>query len=223
MTGAATLVFCTSYVADATAWSLRYRRWLQHHRTLPWRDAQFCLIDDASPYWPPATEATSLRIGQPLPAPPPPVLMLHFDQRLGRTGVTHYPGWWRSFLHSVRVARHQGCSKIVHIESDAFVLSRRMLAFIESRERGWTAFWCPRWQFPETAIQVICADQFEAMDRIAAIGWDALAGQLAERALPFTDVVREPHGDRYGERRSRIPGFADFAAQVGPQHRVWFR
>ena len=223
MTGAATLVFCTSYVADARAWELRYRRWLQHHRVLPWRDAQFCLVDDASPYWPPAAEATSLRVGQPLPAPSPPVLMLHFDQRLGRSGVTHYPGWWRSFLHSVAVARHYGCGKIVHIESDAFVLSRRMLAFIESRERGWTAFWCPRWRFPETAIQVICADQFEAMDRMAAIGWDNMAGRLAEQVLPFTDVVREPHGDRYGERRSRIPGFADFAAQVGPQHRVWFR
>jgi hypothetical protein len=223
MSNPSTLVFCTSYVADAHAWESRYRRWLRHHMAVPWTHALICLIDDASPFWPPAVEVASLRIGQPLPPSPPRPLMLHFDERLGRTGVTHYPGWWRSFLHSVQVARHYGCAKIVHIESDAFVLSRRMHDFIESRQQGWTAFWCPRWQFPETAIQVICADQFDAMERIAAGGWERLAGREAERVLPFTDVVREPHGNRYGERRHRIPGFADFAVQVLPQHAVWFR
>lgn len=223
MAAGPTLVFCTSYVAGAADWAGRYRRWLQHHRAIPWQRALLALIDDASPYWPPATEVTSVRVGQPWPAAPKLPLMVHFDQRLGRSGMVHYPGWWRSFLASSEVARLYGCTKIVHIESDAFVLSRRMLDFIESRERGWTAFWCPRWRFPETAIQVICSDQFDAMSAIAAGGLERLGGRLAEHVLPFTEVVREPHGNRYGETRTRIPGFADFAAQVGPHQRVWFR
>jgi hypothetical protein len=218
-----TLIFCTSYVADGAAWSTRYRRWLDHHGAIPWHDALLCLIDDASPFVPPTTEVICVPAGAPLPDAPSLPLMVRFPDRLGRPALIRYPGWWRSFLHSLVVARHYGCERIVHIESDSFVLSRRMAAFVEGRRSGWTAFWCPRWRFPETCIQVICADQFDAMQRLADDGWDRHAGQLAERELPFTDVVRDPHGNRYGEFRSRIPGFADFAAQVQPHHKVWFR
>jgi hypothetical protein len=218
-----TLIFCTSHMADAEAWHGRYRRWLQHHAAIPWTDALLCLIDDGSPVLPPPQEVTSVSALAPLPPSPALPLLVRFPDRLGRPALLHYPGWWRSFLHSVVVARDYGCERIVHIESDSFVLSRRMAAFVQERRTGWTAFWCPRWRFPETCIQVICADQFDTMHRMLEGGWDRYAGQLAERVLPFTEVVREPHGNRYGEYRSRIPGFADFAAQVLPQHRVWFK
>jgi hypothetical protein len=74
----------------------------------------------------------------------------------------------------VAVARHHGCRRIVHIESDAYVLSRRMQAFLASRTAGWTAMWCPRWSFAESAIQVICEDQFDAVQRLGEGGWDAV-------------------------------------------------
>jgi hypothetical protein len=217
-----TLLFCTSYVADAASWEARYRRWLRHHGTIDWGERVICMIDDSSPYTPPADEIACTRTEH-LPAITPAPVMLRFGERLGRVGVTQYPGWWRSFLFSLVAAEHFGCSKIVHVESDTYVLSRRMSDFIRGLDSGWTGFWCPRWNFPETCVQVICEDQFPRMRSMWTRGWRHYSGLAAERVITFTQVVREPHGNRYGEMRSRIPSFADFAAQVGPQHQVWYR
>ena len=41
-----------------------------------------------------------------------------------------------------------------------------------------------------------------------------LALQMAELTLPFTHVERRFAGNRYGETRSRIPGYADYACQI---------
>lgn len=218
-----TLVFCTSHIADREAWTSRYLRWLEHHAALPFERALLCMIDDASPYRPDPQVMQVADAAAPLPAAPARPLMVRFPTRLGRSAVDDYPGWWRSFLFSVVVARHFGCRKIVHVESDAYLLSRRMLDFINARASGWTAFWCPRWNFPETGIQVICADRFDQMRGMWDAGWARHAGKYAERVLPFTDVVRDPHGNRYGEFRTRIPRFADFAMQVSPRQQVWFK
>jgi len=37
---------------------------------------------------------------------------------------------------------------------------------------------------------------------------------LAENTLPFTRIERNFSGNRYGEMRGRIPGYADYACQV---------
>ncbi len=218
-----TLVFCTSYVADRESWTARYERWLKHHAALPFRRPLFCMIDDASPWRPDPQVLQVIDALAPLPVAPARPLMVRFANRLARSAVDNFPGWWRSFLFSVLVAQNYRCRKIVHVESDAYVLTRRMLDFINSRTMGWTAFWCPRWNFPESGIQVICEDRFEQMRGMWDAGWERHAGQYAERLLPFTDIVRDPHGNRYGEFRTRIPGFADFAMQVSPRQNVWFK
>jgi hypothetical protein len=217
-----TLVFCTSYVAHEVAWQQRYLRWLQHHSAIDWGDAVLAMVDDASPFIPPATQI-QCHATDALPAAAHGPLMLRFSERLGRPAPAQYPGWWRSFLYSSVAASRLGCDKIVHIESDTYVLTQRMTSFIRELRSGWTGFWCPRWNFPETCVQVICKDQFPTLHSMWTRGWQHYSGQLAERIIPFTQVVREPHGNRYGEMRTRIPSFADFAAQVGPQHRIWYR
>jgi hypothetical protein len=96
---------------------------------------------------------------------------------------------------------------------------------------------------PETAIQVICEDQFEKMEWMRQRAQHELDGRMAEKILPFTQVDRHFKGDRYGEFRahrgifrssrfngwpifkheffwSKIPKDADFAAQVLPQQVV---
>ena len=217
-----TLVFCTSYMAGEADWMSRYQRWLGHHRALPWDAPLFCLIDDGSP-WHPEGEVTLSAAGGALPPSPALPLMVRFNERLGHHPGRRYPGWWRSFVHSAAVARHYGCTRIVHIESDAYLLTRRAVQFMAGRMSGWTGLWCPRWSFPETALQVICADRFDAMEGLCGGDWSRFDGQYAERVVPFTDVAREPHGNRYSEFRTRIPGYADFAAQVTPDQAVWFR
>lgn len=74
-----------------------------------------------------------------------------------------------------------------------------MLDYINSVESGWTVFWCSGYEMPETAIQVICEDQFDIMDNLAAKGSGEFDGHLAERILPFTSINKDFVGDRYGE------------------------
>ena len=221
--GFRTLVFCTSYIPGQAQWDERYARWLSHHAGLPWEAPLMCMVDDGSPFVPDAALIQTVGAGDPLPDAPSLPLRVRFPDRLGRSGMHHYPGWWRSFLHSVFIARHYGCDKIVHVESDAYVLSSRMTSYISSRTSGWTAFWCPRWDFPETAIQVMCRDQFATLEHMWEAGWERYDGLNAEFVLPFTEITRDPHGDRYSEFRSSIPGYADFAVQVPASQKIWFR
>ena len=111
---------------------------------------------------------------------------------------------------------------------------------------GVNRLWAQRYQFPETAVQVICRDQFAMFDQLKAAHpvWQFV--DIAERLLPFTSVQRQFKGDRYGEFsrnrgifrsrkfdrftlfqhdyfRAPIPADADFAAQVVSRQPVAFR
>jgi len=120
-----------------------------------------------------------------------------------------------SRLQFRRSTRHKGFQKIVHIESDAFVLSERMMAYINGLEEGWTAFWCPIWQIPETAIQVIGCDQFEKVEELARLDRaDPFFLGGAEYILPFTNVVKFFKGDRYAEYAKAAPDDADYICQL---------
>ncbi|XHS78084.1 hypothetical protein ACFJGW_20530 [Burkholderiaceae bacterium UC74_6] len=231
-----TLLFCTSYVRDLQAWNERYSRWIGYYREHNLGANQLLLIDDGSPYVP-KDLLPCLNAETELDQAQHPVQLLRFDDRLGRGARLSYPGWWRSFTHSVKVARAVGAKKLIHVESDAFVLSARLRQYIESLDSGWTVLWSHFYNMPETAIQVICEDQFDALAEFGDGHWNAFEGRLAEEVLPFTHVSREFIGDRYSEMkrhrgflRSRkfdglfvrtwdnfwqpVPANADFVAQV---------
>ena len=236
--------FCTSYIADADAWNTRYKPWLDFHRKIDFGDTRFIMIDDASPFCPPVDEAHIINPGDRLPGRNPAII--RFKNRLGRSSLLSYPGWWRSFLHSADLARSIGAQKIIHVESDAFIISPRMRDYINNLEEGWTTFWACSHNFPETAIQVICEDQFEALASFKDKTPESLEGKFAEELLPFTHINRDMVGDRYSEFRvpllrtgllrsrkfnrlkffqgnqfrARIPDNADFATQVTFDQRI---
>ena len=111
------------YVENVDQWRVRARRWLDYHVQLPLeRDAIF-IIDDASPYVP---DDADVRVIDAIPAsldPGPAAWLYRFGEREGRTGMRGHRGWWRSFLYSLDIARTLGFDKIVHVESDAYLLS----------------------------------------------------------------------------------------------------
>ncbi|CAG1009413.1 hypothetical protein BURK1_03657 [Burkholderiales bacterium] len=221
---ARTLLFCTSYSYDAHAWRARQRRWLDYHLALPLkRDAVF-LIDDASPFVPDDPDVRVLDALPPQLPAGPAAFVYRFGEHEGRIGVAGHRGWWRSFLFSLEIARTYGFGRIVHVESDAFLLSRRIVDRINAIGDGWTAFWCPLYGFAESGLQVIAADRFDDMAAIAARGLDELTKKFAEHTLPFTRVERAYAGNRYGENRGRAPGYADYACQVdSPEFAIRYR
>lgn len=216
-------LFCTSYFESAEQFDARYRKWLQYHASIPLEVEKLFVIDDASPK-PPTNPQIAWLDALPDALPEQRVIGYHFTERLGRPSLLNYPGWWRSFFSSVRIADRYGFRKIIHVESDTFLLSKKLTDWMNGVSSGWSALWCPRYQFPETCVQVICADQFPAMREIAAKDYAThYALQPVEVLLPFTHVEKNFGGNRYNEFRSSIPGYADYAAQCLPQTPVEFR
>ncbi|VVE26258.1 hypothetical protein [Pandoraea anhela] len=241
-----TLLFCTSYMSDANAWQVRYKRWLDYYTKGPIHATHTVLIDDGSPYLPPVDELACAPFEQGLSSTGQQACLLRFEKNLGRQSMHSYPGWWRSFLSSVKLAREIDADKIVHIESDAYILTPRLADFINEVDAGWHVLWAMRYGMPETAIQVIGKDQFDAMENFGATHPDFLFPDIAERLLPFTSVNRAFKGDRYSEfKRNRgifrsrkfnflpifklgffwepIPQDADFATQVVSRQTVAFQ
>ena len=209
-----TLLFCTSFCGDEAAWRARQRRWLDHHLALPLEHDAVFVIDDASPFVPADPDVRVLDALPPALPEGPRAFFYRFATHEGRIRLTGHRGWWRSFLFSLDIARAYGFERIVHVESDAFLLSRRIVDRINATTDGWTAYWCPQYGVPEPALQVIAHDQFDAMAAVAERGLDALTVALAELTIPFTRIERGYAGNRYGESRGRIPGYADYACQV---------
>jgi len=218
-----TLLFCTSYVRDAQRWTARHRRWLDFHGAVPLTRTATFVIDDASPFVPDEHDIAVLDALPPVLPDGYSTFFYRFAAHEGRIGLTGHRGWWRSFLFSLDIAETYGYDKIVHVESDAYVLSRALVDYLNGLASGWTALWCPRYNFPEPALQAIHRDQFPALRAVAARGLDTLTRQLAELVLPFTHIERRLAGNRYGEWRRRIPGYADYACQVNATMDVRYR
>jgi len=240
------IIFCTSFIRDSDAWESRYQRWLDYYKNIPINAVKKILIDDGSPFLPSADIINTIPHDAPLDLNQDENLIIRFDNNLGRQNVSTYPGWWRSFLHSVKIAKALGADKIIHIESDAYILSQRLVDFINQTESGWHVLWTQRYKFPETAIQVICSDQFELVEKFQDAHPGLVFPDIAERVLPFTAIQKQFKGDRYSEFKKnrgifrsrkfdRIPLFqreffwepipvdADFVTQTISRQSVEFR
>lgn len=218
-----TLLFCTSYIEDMDSWRNRYARWLAHHRQLVGEDCVICLIDDGSPCIPNRLPIPVHSRLDGLSSAAKSPFMFRFEERLGRSGLLSYPGWWRSFLASVSIAQALSCDRIIHVESDAYLFSKKMYRSLLGLEHGWWAAWCESQAFPESALQVICADRFGAMRLLSQRDPTTFANMTAERFLPFTGILKQFTGDRYSEFRQTVPKNADFAVQILPEQKVWIR
>lgn len=215
-------LFCTSYF-QTSSWE-RWKRWLDYCFNV--QDAlgveKIILIDDGSPLSLVSIPVEIVNADKPLPKilPEGPV-MFRFDRHLGRSGTFRFPGWWRSFTYSSQIAQSYSFEKIIHLESDAFIMSKKMIDYIRQLRQGWTAFWCPRYNRPESAVQVICEDEFHSLQDYFHAGEDYWGGNIcAETTLPFTHVDRTFLGDRYGEYIPVIPDEADYVAQTPPRLEV---
>ena len=224
-----TLVYCTAYAADPSVWNDRYRPWVDAVLGSALGAYQVLLVDDGSPVLPgwPDTHIVSVDVlGDAFDAPlRGPVLLAHFRDRRGRVDVLNFPGWHRSFCFAALYAQRHQFDRVIHIESDAFVISRRAQDFLARFSDGWAALWSARYDMPESAIQVAAGQGVLAMAQFARRPYDAMIGQPHERVMPFVTVEKRFQGDRYGDFSDSIPIDTDYAAQV-PSHRErgfsWF-
>lgn len=219
-----TLVFCTAYAAAASVWETRYRIWLDAVAALG--ADQVLIVDDGSltlPGWPELHVFSGDVIGEAFTVRAPGGAMLfHFRQRLGRAGVLDFPGWHRSFVFAALFAEANGFARVIHLESDALLLSARARAFVAAFSDGWAALYAPRFDMPESAVQVAAGEGLRVMAGFARRPYAEMVGRTHERVMPFTHVERGLVGDRVGETAEALPAGWDYAAQVPSRREAGF-
>lgn len=223
-------IFCTSYINNFSRkhLSMRYKRWINFYqsRMVNLNAEYLFLIDDGSKKRNFDKRADILN-----PDHLPDELnnktnIVHFHENLGRQSIKDYPGWWRSFLYSYKIAQKYDFDKIIHIESDFFVLSDDLINYVSSIQSGWTTLFSQHFQLPETALQIICKDFFDEMKNFVdqADKSNFHFPDLAENMLPFTHIEKKFIGERVGEaqvyrawkKKHKKPVKVDYLAQIKP-------
>jgi hypothetical protein len=212
-----TLIFCTAYIeADPQ----RYSDWINYYypKLAEFGAASLFLINDGSGKSDIDPRLKPLDGEQALPDTLDGNLnIVYFPDRLGRISITDFPGWWRSFKFSLSIARRYNFDKIIHIESDFYILSPKLIEYIKTIKSGWIALWSNTYRFPETAIQIICQDTFNKLEKTS---YRKGSKKPAEMILPFTKIEKGFIGDRYGEKLdlenhlNELPKDLDYIGQV---------
>jgi len=225
-------IFATSYIDSDEKYEKRYLKWINYHKTLPFaEDKQIFLMDDGSPeeyvsrFEAKIIKPEEINTNYKVPQGKlwlDKVNVYHFDQRLGINPKDNTPGiygstlgWYRSVFETVKIARKFQYDKIIHVESDAYLISKQICTFIDALDSGWTALWCPKYSFPETSIQIICKDQFDKLEELRNADLNQFKNLQAEWNLPISQVAKSFEGDRYGEMTNKqLPGI-DYYCQCG--------
>ena len=213
-----TLVFCTAYTENVGEWDRRYTRWLRAIAQSGLVYDQALIVDDGSaalPSWPNVDfliENDGMPVVEKANRDRP--ILYHFKERWGRADVWDFPGWHRSFAFAAAFAQANGFDKVIHLESDAYLISPRIITYFNSVTEGWIPLFSPKYDFPELAIQVIAGTQVKAFYDWSRRPYELLRNICHETAMPYTKVERGFKGDRYGEHILYIPTDADYSAQV---------
>lgn len=124
-----------------------------------------------------------------------------------------YPYCWRALWFVRELLSTYGFDKVICIDTDGFVLSPRLAhAIRDNHENAWSSLWCPKYDFPETAVQIIGPKHEMFMD-VTKTDWRNWNGLKMEDALPVT-ILEGFNSDRYGEDRKLVTPDIDFYGQA---------
>jgi hypothetical protein len=208
-----TLLFTTSYCTDLPAWDRRIYKWYKYFSSSPLYYDKLLILDDKSPLLP--NWENIHNITKPFSEEPTEKnLLISFQSHLGRLGMLDYPGWYRSYSFAARYAKKFNYKKVIHIESDSYLISNKIFDYFNKTESGWSSLWCKRYNFPENALQIICKDQIDNFYKTTLHPYNFFKNKVIEIYIPFTHINKNFIGDRYHEYRDDIPIDADFASQV---------
>lgn len=201
-----TLLFAPLFL-DEPGRMERNLRWVKYYRTL--KDHlgfdSIYMVDNASP----------MHMIANFEALCPDVTVRRFRVRLVKTEPCGYGMWYRAHAEAARFAIAHGYEKIIHLDSDVFILKSRFANWIRKINEGWQTVWCDRHDFPEANIQVICGEKIIDMYEFHTQWFlNYYPHDQAERRIPFTDINRRFVGDRYGEAGLPQSDCMDFYCQA---------
>jgi len=199
-------IFCTCFIngRHPTNNPERYKRWIDFYTSkMEALGAEYLfLIDDGSPEASLIGKDIAILDQENLPIIlDNKINLVRFKNNLGRPAQRDYRGWWRSFSYSYILANTYGFEKIIHIESDFFLVSQKIVKYIKEISGGWTAFYSPFFLFPESGIQIIVKDAYNELYKVYEDirNKNYEMNKSAEFYLPFTNIEKKYFGDRFGE------------------------
>jgi hypothetical protein len=210
-----TLLFCTSFSETNEQWYARYKRWFDYYSNSNLNFNKCLIIDDGSPVLPTWKEFKIVSKSTNLDTEPlNKNSFVSLTPHLGRPSSWNFPGWFRSFAFAAKYAVKHNFKKVIHIESDSFLLSDSIIEYVNQTTTGWTAFWCNRHNFPESAIQIIGEDQLNNFYYFVTKNYNEnYANKPIECVIPFTNINKQFIGDRYSEFSSSCPKEIDYCCQ----------
>lgn len=141
--------------------------------------------------------------------------VISYQERLVSGGGLFYPYCWRA-VYAIRHAFDSlGYNKVILVDSDSFILSKRLAGYIKQCNSGWETFWCKKWQFPTAELHVLNRDALPVFREFIKTPYMERNGTLMETELPYrlAACAHELDTDRYGEDRiPQRPGM-DFYSQ----------
>lgn len=227
-----TLIFCTTYGKNLAQWEELHSRWINAIESGYLEGDKILLIDDGSPELPDWDGIEIIEENElPDNEPDSRGIVYHFKNNLGRPAFYNHRGWYRSFTFASVYAKKYGYEKIIHVEADSFLISKKFQTYLNEFKNGWEAFWCICHQIPETAIQIIAGQEhIDKLYEFSKLPPETFDGRPPDPGVeqgdpyfPYT-VNKNFLGDRYGEKelKTYVPLEADYACQIRPTTFAWW-
>ena len=170
-------------------------------------------------------EGLGLRAVPLYPGASAPVQILAYKDHLGFVpGMSYgYKYCWRTLWTVRNLITMFGATKVILLDSDMYILTKRLADWVKSFDNGWGTVWCARHNFPEAAFQIIAGDGIEQFLEYTDGPWEKHLGERMETTLPFSLVEKGFIGDRYGEAEPANLGTPDYYGQalVGSGFKSW--
>lgn len=126
-----------------------------------------------------------------------------------KTSVASYPYCWRAQWEIKNLLTKWGYDKVIFIDSDFYLISKRMIDWARSVQNGWHTVQCRKYMWPAPELQVVVGGCQKFMDFTSG-DWLSHDGKCMELTLPFTFIHGEFNYGRYGE--DRVPQKPDMDA-----------
>lgn len=122
------------------------------------------------------------------------------EVHLPRLKSNAYGYWYYAFGQAAEYAMKNNYDKILHIDTDVFLTSQKIVDWCNNTNSGWVSQWCFKYNYPESTFQIINKDSFEKMHKFMTRDFLAYyPNDMAETRIPWTHNEKSFNGDRFGE------------------------
>lgn len=149
-----------------------------------------------------------------------------YPKHYGRPSHLDYLYCWRALYFGRDLFQEHDYDKVIHMNNDSFILSKKYAEHIRDLKSGWIMPYCPQFNFPECDINIYTKDSEEYWN-LTGKPYKHWNNRAMENVLRSAGTIVEKQwiGDRYWQKDPKvvdIPKNADFATQVVFEQEVKF-